>query len=191
MSEEFPSKQTGKWEKNSGTLHHDTNRLKHMLPRVFTSTEWFLLSKGKKKVAVYHHTGSAGKICGIYSTCWSVFLTQIFAPLIDSFYFQAFVVEFMGTYKHAPLGSHWNSELSLFLKGRVTPGWQKKWVWASSATQPLPPQLLRVHEISAILRSQLSLGDNYNKTVFAKCSDFWNFKCTMDVIELLCVYPEI
>lgn len=62
--------------------------------------------KEKKKVAVYHHTGSAGKIYGIYSTCWSVFLTQIFAPLIDSFYFQAFVVEFMGTYKHALLGSH-------------------------------------------------------------------------------------
>lgn len=43
--------------KNSGTRHHDTNRLKYMLPRVFTSTEQFPLLK--KKVTVYHHPGSA------------------------------------------------------------------------------------------------------------------------------------
>lgn len=56
------------------------------------------------------------KWSGIYSTCSSLFLTQIFGPLIDSFYFQTCVVEFMGTYEHAPWESHWDSALSLLLR---------------------------------------------------------------------------
>ena len=52
--------------------------------------------------------------CISYSNIWSI-----------DWHFHAFVVEFMGTYKRALWGSHWDAELNLFLKGCVTPGWQR------------------------------------------------------------------
>lgn len=105
-----------------------------LVPIIMTLTDLSICSPGylqaqnnsffwKKKWLYITTLTVLTKWYGIYSTCWSAFLTQIFGPLIDIF--MHLLLNLWGPISMLFGGSHWDAELNLFLKGCVTPGWQR------------------------------------------------------------------